>query len=248
MKLAALALAACAALAAPAMATDLSQMTEAERTAFRAEVRAYLLDNPEVLMEAIAVLEARQAEEQAKGDQALVAENAAALFQDESSWVGGNPEGSITIVEFADYRCGYCRKAHPEVMSLIEADGDIRYIVKEYPILGDQSVLASRFAVAVLLEAGDAAYETVHDAFYTGFRGDVTPASLERLAGDLGLDAGAVLARMDTDDVTEILRANQALGRTMGISGTPTFVIGDQLIRGYVPYDAMAQIVAEERG
>jgi len=248
MRFSALALTACMALATPAAATEIDAMTEAEREAFRAEVRAYLLDNPEVLMEAIAVLESRQAEQQAQSDQQLVAQNADALFDDGHSWVGGNPEGSLTIVEFADYRCGYCKKAHPEVMRLIEGDGDIRYIVKEFPILGEQSVLASRFAVAVLLEAGNAAYEEVHDTFYTGFRGEVTAASLERLAKDVGLDAGAVLARMDTDEVTDILRANQELGRTLGISGTPTFVIGDQLIRGYVPFDAMTQIVEEVRG
>ena len=248
MKFAPLALAAALALAAPAGATDLTALTGDERDAFRAEVRAYLLENPEVLMEAIAALEAKQAQQQAMSDQQLIATNAAAIFDDGHSWIGGNPEGSLTIVEFADYRCGYCRKAHPELMQLLELDGDIRYVVKEFPILGEQSVLASRFAVAVLRAEGAEAYGTVHDALYTSFRGDVTQAALDRLADDLGLDADAIRAEMDSDAVTDILRANSALAQRLGISGTPTFVIGDQMIRGYVPYEAMTGIVAEERG
>ena len=140
MKLAPLAL--IAALASPAAAFDISSMSEAERAAFRAEVRAYLLENPEVLSEAIEVLQQRQAEEAASQDLNLVKANQQDLFQDSHSYVGGNPEGDITVVEFIDYRCGYCRKAHTEVGQLIESDGDIRYIVKEFPILGDQSVIA----------------------------------------------------------------------------------------------------------
>ena len=248
MKLAPLALAAAAAFATPAAATDLSALTDAERDAFRAEVRAYLLDNPEVLMEAIAVLEQRQANQAAADDAALLAANAAALYEDPNSWVGGNPEGSVTIVEFSDYRCGYCRKAHPEVMQLLELDGDIRYIVKEFPILGEQSTLAARFAIAVLRVAGPEAYGQVHDLLYTGMRGDVTPEALDRLATDLGLDAAPILAEMTAPEVDAIIADNLALAQRLRISGTPTFVIGDQMIRGYVPLDAMTGIVAEERG
>ena len=235
-------------VAAPAAAADLAALSEAERAAFRAEVRAYLLENPEVLMEAIGVLEQRQAEQAAADDAALLAANAADLYEDGHSWVGGNPEGSLTIVEFADYRCGYCRKAHPEVMQLLELDGDIRLIVKEFPILGEQSALAARFAVAVLQVAGPEAYGAVHDRLYTGFRGDVTPDSLDRLAQDLGLDAPAILAAMTSPEVDAILAENHALAQRLRISGTPTFVIGDQMIRGYVPLEAMTAIVAEERG
>lgn len=248
MKLAPLALAAAAAFATPAAATDLSALTDAERDAFRAEVRDYLLENPEVLMEAIAVLERRQADEAAAGDAALLAANAAALYEDPHSWVGGNPEGGITIVEFADYRCGYCRKAHPELMQLLELDDDVRYIVKEFPILGEQSTLAARFAISVLRVAGPEAYGRVHDQLYTGFRGDVTPKSLDRLAGELDLDADAILKEMTTPEVDAIIAENHALAQRLRISGTPTFVIGDQMIRGYVPLDALTAIVAEERG
>ncbi len=163
MKTLTLAAAFAALIASPLAAFDMDAMTDAERDAFRAEIRAYLLDNPEVLMEAIAVLEERQASQQAQGDIDLVSVNAEAIFNDGYSWVGGNPDGDITVVEFMDYRCGYCKKAHPEVTELLGTDGNIRFIVKEFPILGDQSVLAARFAIAVKKVMGDDAYGRAHD-------------------------------------------------------------------------------------
>lgn len=247
MKPAAYALAALL-LATPAAAFDPAAMSDAEREAFRAEIRTYLIENPEVLMEAIAALEAKQAQAQVAEDSNLVLANAADLYNDGWSWVGGNPEGSITLVEFVDYRCGYCRKAFPEVQSLIEADGDIRYVIKEFPILGDQSVIASRFAIATLHVAGPDAYKKVHDGFYSGFRGDITLDTLRAFAEHLGLDAGAILAGMDAPEVTKIIEENHLLAQRMKISGTPTFVLGDQMVRGYVPLDAMQGIVSDVRG
>lgn len=233
-------------LAAPVAALDLNAMNDAERQAFRDEVRAYLLDNPEVLMEAIGVLEKRQAEAQVDGDQALIQANAEALFNDGYSFVGGNPDGDVTVVEFLDYQCGYCKKAHPEVNELIKGDGNIRYIVKEFPILGDASVLASRFAIAVHQVAGDEAYLTVHDDLME-FRGEISEASLTTLATSQGLDASAVMAAMESDKVTEVIAQNRALAQRMQINGTPGFVIGDQMLRGYVPLDGMQQAVAQVR-
>ncbi len=236
-----------ATLAAPAAALDLSEMSEAERTAFRAEVRAYLLDNPEVIFEAVAVMEERQASLQAANDGDLIADNAAALFEDDQSWVGGNPDGDITIVEFLDYRCGYCRKAFPEVSELVQSDGNIRLIVKEFPILGEGSVLSSRFAIATRQVAGDDAYKQVHDALIT-FKGEFNEVTLSRLADSLGLEAAPILAQMDSPEVTAVIQANHALGAKMDISGTPSFVMGNQMIRGYVPLGGMQEIVADERG
>lgn len=241
-----LALAFGAALATSAQAADLGNLTDAERDAFRAEVRAYLLDNPEVLMEAIAVLEQRQEQARAAAEIALLRDNAEALFEDENSWVGGNPDGDIVMVEFLDYRCGYCRKAHDEVAELLTSDGNIRMIVKEYPILGEESVAASRFAIATRLVEGDDAYKSVGDSLIT-MRGNVTNDSLRRVADALNLDADEILNRMNSDEVTQIIAANHALGSVMQVQGTPTFVIGDQILRGYVPLNAMREIVAEER-
>ncbi|MBL3570875.1 disulfide bond formation protein DsbA [Rhodovulum sulfidophilum] len=233
-------------LAAPAQAFDLTDMSAADREAFRAEVRSYLMDNPEVLMEAIGVLEQRQADAQAQNDETLVKVNAKDIFEDGYSWVGGNPEGDVTLVEFTDYRCTYCRKAYSEVTQLIEGDGNIRFVVKEFPILGDQSVLSSRFAIAVQQVAGDAAYAKVHDALIT-FRGNVADDSLKRLAEENGLDATAVLERMKAPEVEKVIAENHALAQRLQISGTPTFILGDQMIRGYVPLEGMKQLVADVR-
>lgn len=123
--------------------TDLTSMTDAERAAFGAEVRAYLLENPEVIMEAVAALEQRQAADAANTDRTLVETYSNAIFNDGHSWVGGNPDGDITLVEFLDYRCGYCRKASSEVEQLLETDGNIKFIVKEFPILGEESVISA---------------------------------------------------------------------------------------------------------
>ncbi len=233
-------------LGTQATAVELDAMTDAERAAFRAEIRSYLLENPEVLMEAIGVLEQREPAAKANNDVAMVQTNAALLFDDGHSFVGGNPDGDITIVEFMDYRCGYCKKAHPDVASLITADGNIRYIIKEFPILGDASELASRFAIAVKIVGGEAAYKEAHDTLME-FRGEMTNESLGRLATSLGLSAADITVTMNSAEVNQIINDNRLLGQAMQITGTPTFVVQDQMLRGYVPQAQMAQIIARVR-
>ena len=248
MKLAPLATAALLGLASPALAVDLSAMSAEEKAAFGDAVRAYLLENPEVLTEAIEVLKDRQAAAEAVADVELVKANAADLFADTASYTGGNPEGDLTVVEFIDYRCGYCKKAHSEVMDLVNGDGNIRYIVKEFPILSEESATAARFAIATLQVAGPDAYAKVNAGFYESFRGEVTPDTLSAFADDLGLDAAPILARMEAPEVTKVIEDNHALAQRMQISGTPTFVMGEQMVRGYIPLAHMQQVVAEERG
>jgi protein-disulfide isomerase len=233
--------------AAPLAALDLTAMTEAEKAAFGDAVRAYLMENPTVLIEVINLLEEQEAAAAEQMDQQLAQANMDLLLNDGHSWVGGNPDGDITVVEFLDYRCGYCRRAFEEVNRLIAADGNIRFVVKEYPILGEESLVSAQFAVAVHQLHGDAVYSDVHDALMA-LNSEVNPATLTRLAEAFALDPAPILARMETPEVMAVLEANQALGQAMQISGTPTFVIGDQMVRGYVPLERMAAIVAQERG
>lgn len=233
-------------LTAPAQAMDLTELTDAERAQFRAEVRAYLMENPQVIMEAVNQLQQREAEAQAQADFTLVSDNAAAIFDDGYSYVGGNPDGDLTIVEFMDYRCGYCKKAFSEVEKLVNGDGNIRFIVKELPILGEQSMVASRFAIATKIVAGDEAYKSVHDALMS-FNGDITQTSLSRLASSFDLDTDAIQKEMDSAEVTAAIANTRELAQAMQISGTPTFVMQDELLRGYLPYDQMKAIVAEKR-
>lgn len=233
-------------LSLPAAAFDLSAMSTAEREAFGREVRAYLLENPEVIMEAVATLEQRQQEQSAADDLAMLEANRQELFHDPNSWLGGNPEGDITVVEFLDYRCGYCRKAWQEVEELVNTDGNIRFVVKEYPILGEQSTISSKFAIAARMIGGDETYKKAHDALIS-LRGDATPEAMEALAGDLGLDSKLVLAQMESPEVQAIIDANHALGAEMEINGTPSFVIERSMVRGYVPLSGMRQIVGGQR-
>jgi len=231
---------------APAMATDLMDMTDSERDVFRAEVRAYLMENPEVLLEAINVLEQRQATEEAVNDATLLLNNADEIFNDGVSYVGGNPDGDITMVEFSDYRCPYCKRAHKEVAQLLAEDGNIKFIYKEFPILGPDSLTAAQFAVAVLLKDGPEKYRAVNNALME-MRGDPSEAALSAIANEQGLDAGALLEGMKSSEVTQIIQANRALGQRLKISGTPTFIIGDQILRGYLPLDNMQAIIKEAR-
>jgi protein-disulfide isomerase len=224
----------------------LAQMTVDEREAFRAEVRAFLLEEPEVLVEAMEVLQSRQDSEAAARDLQMLADNADLLYRDPNSWAGGNLEADLTIVEFVDYRCGYCRRAHDEVAELVESDGNIRLVLKEYPILGEASLLSSQFAISVRQLHGDDAYKAAHDALIA-LRGDPTPETLARLATDLGHDPAAIAARMADPQVQAVIDANHALGTTMEINGTPTFVIDQTMVRGYVPLEGMRQIVTGQR-
>lgn len=229
-----------------AYAGGLGEMTPTERDAFRAEVKAYLLENPDVLVEAMNVLQARQEKADAASDLKLVVDNSDKIFKDQASWVGGNPNGNVTVVEFMDYRCGYCRKAYQEIEDLVKQDGNIKLILKEYPILGADSVTSSRFAVAVLQLHGNDAYKAAHDALIS-LRGAPDEANLRRLAKELKLDAQPILDRMGSDEVTAVIKANRDLGDVMAINGTPTFVVDKIMLRGYVPLDGMQKIVAEQR-
>ncbi|NOD34177.1 MULTISPECIES: DsbA family protein [unclassified Ruegeria] len=236
--------------ATSAQALDLNAMSDAEKAEFGAQVREYLLENPEVIIEAINILEQRNAAAEALADKELIAANEEELFNDGYSFVGGNPDGDITLVEFMDYRCGYCRRAVPEVASLLAEDGNIRLVIKEFPILGDASVLSSRFAVATKHVAGNEAYKQVHDALLE-FTGEPSEVSLRRISDGLGLDSDAIIAAMDSDRVTDEITRTRALAQRMQISGTPSFVLGTEMLRGFLPADQMQQIadgVRAERG
>lgn len=217
--------------AAPAMAFDIDAMTDDEKAAFGEAVREYLMANPEVLIESINVLEERRAADAAQNDAVLVQQFKDEIFEDGHSWVGGNPDGDLTMVEFIDYRCGVCRQFNQEVHDLVEADGNIKLILKEFPILGQDSEASARFAVAVRQIGGDEAYMKAHDALMT-LRSSATLEALKQVAGEIGVDPDAVVEAMNSDAVSDVLRSNHQLAQKMAIQGTPTFVIGDELLRG----------------
>lgn len=233
-------------VALPAFAFDIDQMTSQERDIFRSEIRNYLLENPEVLMEAIGVLEQRRAEEAALAEVQMLEDNRDAIFNDGFSYVGGNPDGDVTIVEFLDYRCSFCKRAHPNVKALLDRDEGVRLIVKEFPILGPESELASRYALATKLVAGDTVYAEVHDRLME-WNGPITEGALGRIGRGLDTDHAAVLAKMESDEVSEIISTNRALAQRLQINGTPSFVMGDAFVRGFVELPQMQEIVEEIR-
>jgi protein-disulfide isomerase len=244
-------LASALALALPAAAQEVaplqsSPFSDAERAALHAEIRAYLLANPELLMEMMQLLEARQQAEQTRADQDLVAANAPELFDDGFSYVAGNPEGSFTVVEFLDYQCGFCRRAQPEVRELLASDGDIRLIVKEMPILGPGSELAAKAAVATLISEGPEAYATLHDRLMQT-KGKIDDALLDKALVESGLDPAAIRVAMEDPEVERRLAETRALAQKLAIAGTPTFVFENRMVRGYLPLEQMKGLVAELR-
>lgn len=214
---------------------------------FGARVRNYLLKNPEVLFEAIKTYENRQLEAQRVQDVNLISLYAEDLYNDGYSWVGGNPDGDVTIVEFFDYRCGFCRKAFPVVQELLEKDGNVRYIAKEFPILGPDSLTYSRFALAVRNTAGDEAYASVKAAL-NNIEGPATDMALERLSSVLGLDFSIIKPAMEDEEITAYLESNRELAKALKITGTPGFVFETQMVRGFIPFEDMQMIVAGIRG
>ncbi|WP_161861259.1 DsbA family protein [Algicella marina] len=223
-----------------------TDMTEAERDSLHSEIRAYLLENPEVLREAMAVLEEREADEQVAEDQRIVEENIDALYADGFSYTLGDADSPLTIVEFIDYQCGYCKRAHPDVQALLESNPDIRYIIKELPILGPESLVAARSTMAVLENQGPETYATFSDALMR-HQGKLTTAVIASIAEESGVNIDEMIALADSDLITERLNATRVLAKAVKLSGTPTFVIGDVILRGYLPKEDMAELIEDVR-
>ena len=233
-------------LATRSFALDLSKMSAAERALLREEIRLYLLQNPEIIMEAVEVLRKKEQQAAIQSDFELVKKNKKAIFEDGFSFVGGNPNGDITLVEFVDYRCGYCKKAHNEVEKLLSTDGNIRFVIKEFPILGDDSLVLSKFALAVKIAHGDKMYKLVHDILIK-MKSPPSEKAFDEIISNLNLDAKLVESAMESNEVNGMIAYTRTLAERLKISGTPTFVINDELIRGYVPFDALISIVDNKR-
>ena len=228
--------------ASPALAQEFTGSQKAE---IDAQIRAYILENPEIIIEAMEVLEERQRIAQSEADGRLLASLGDELFNDGFSHVAGNPDGDVTIVEFSDYRCGYCKQAHDGVQALVSADSNIRLIIKEFPILGPDSTFAARAAMASIQQGGDM-YMDFNDALMR-HRGELNQRSIMRIAREVGLDANALEEAMADPAIARNIQANYGLARQLDISGTPAFIIGDRIVRGFLPYDGLKELVEEAR-
>jgi protein-disulfide isomerase len=205
-------------------------------------VRDYLLREPEIIYQALEELQRRQAVAAAERQRAAVAANRAALVDQAGDPMAGNPAGDVTVVEFFDYQCQYCRRVVPSLQALLAEDQDLKVVFKEFPILGEASVTAARAALAARQQDR---YLPFHLALMSA--GDLSLGSIMALAESVGLDAERLASDMQSPAVETQLQANLALARELGIEGTPAFVVGDELIPGAVDKTRLAQLIEEAR-
>jgi len=224
-----------------AMATDFATMTQQEREAFGAEVRTYLIENPEVLEEAQSALEERRAAAERERDAQLVADNLERLYEDQMSPMIGDPEAPYTVVKFNDFNCGHCRAVEPDLSGFIDQNPDYKLIVKEFPVLGPESVVAASFAVTVYGLAGSEAYEEVKSRLF-GDEGPKTAEYFRDLAVDVGVDPDLMTQKMGSEEVRAHLQRNVDLAAELEIRGTPGLIFEDVVVRGRVPLEVMGQI------
>lgn len=214
-----------------------------DRDAVRKIVRDYLLEHPEVIEDAIRILQARREAEQQDRTRAAIAAHDKALLAHPMSPVSGNPDGDVTLVEFFDYQCGYCKRSLKPVMDLLESDGQLRIVWKEFPILGPVSRFAARASMA---SEKQGRYLEFHEAVM-GSQGKLTEDRVMALAADAGLDVGRLRRDMADPAIEDYLDETMRLARALGINGTPAFVIGDALAPGAVGGDRLKELIAEAR-
>lgn len=215
--------------------------TPGQRGEIEAIVRDYLAKHPDVVLDALRSLQEQQQSAQAEQDRALLKDNRKALDHDGVSFAAGPSDAKLSVVEFFDYRCAYCKHMMPDVMRLISDKPNIRVVLKEFPVLGPESLEASRAALTVLRQAPDK-YLAFHKALLSD-RDALTHERIMEIAGKLGLDTTKLRADMNDPAVTAQIAANRALAERLHIEGTPSFVIGDTIVPGAVEYSNLVTLV-----
>jgi protein-disulfide isomerase len=229
-----------------AAAAQSSLFNEQQRKAIGEVVREYLIQNPEVLQEALAELEKRQAEAQRAAAVSALRDSKDALHNAPHSIVAGNPQGDVTLVEFFDYNCGYCKRALADVRGLVKGDPKLRLVMKDFPVLGPDSVEASRVALAVKNQlSGDKLFDYHVRLIET--RGRVNGEKALALAKEMGLDVARIQKDMDSPTIRAALQENVALGDKLGLTGTPAFIVGEEIIPGAVGAEPLRRVVASVR-
>jgi len=234
---------ACALAVAPARQVGAAEITPEQRGAIEAIIHDYLLRNPDVLIEALREAEAKASSDaDAKAAQVL-RDRRHEVFDDPASPVGGNPQGDVTIVEFFDYRCPYCKQVHPAIQKLLDQDRKLRFVYKEFPVLGEQSDIAAHAALAARLQGK---YDVFHAALMAA-KGQITEDVIFRIAGSVGLDVDRLKRDMRDPEIDRALSANRSLAKALELRGTPGFIIGDHIVPGAIDLDALKTMVADAR-
>jgi protein-disulfide isomerase len=234
-------------LAVTAFAGHAQGISAAQRTEIEKIIREYLVAHPEVLQEATAELEKRQAAAEAAKHAAAVKDNAEQLFRSKRHVVVGNPQGDVTFVEFFDYNCGYCKRALVDMLELIKDDSKLRVVLKEFPVLGPSSIDAARVAVAVRMQDKTGKkYLEFHQKLLSG-RAQVDKARALAAAKEIGLDVARLERDLASDEVRQSLEESFNLAEKLGLNGTPSYVIGNEVIVGAVGVEALKQKVNTAR-
>ena len=220
-----------------------AEFSDSQRKEMEAIIKDYLLANPDLLREMGQLLEQKERlaeDQQRKG--ALVS-NADRIFRDGTDFVAGNPNGKVTMVEFFDYNCGWCKKGFPEVLSLIEEDKDLKFVMKEFPIFGGDSDYAAQAAIAANKQGK---YWVLHVAMMS-HEGKITKEAVDELAAAQSLDMAQLKKDMESSETAGILERNRNLAQSLAINGTPAFIIDDKLVPGYLPKAELASAINDVR-
>jgi len=211
-------------------------------------IREYLLSHPELLQEVMGELEKRQTAAEAEKHRAGVKEHAATIFSSPRQVTLGNPQGDITVVEFFDYNCGYCKRAMDDMTALLKGDSKLKFVLKEFPVLGEGSTQAAQVAVAVRMQdkTGGKKYLEFHQKLLTG-RGPADKARAVAVAKEIGLDMARLEKDMASDEVRETLQESFKLAEALGLNGTPSYVVGSDVVIGAVGLPALKERVNTAR-
>lgn len=223
-----------------------SRFNEAEQRAIGEIVREYLLGNPEVLQEAISELERRNVEAQQAARATVLQSEHGKIFRSAADYVIGNPNGDVTLVEFLDYNCGYCKQAVGDVKELIRTDPKLRVVLKDFPVLGPGSLQASQVALAAKYQLRTDQLSAFHLKLME-LKGTVNEDRAKGLAKEIGLD----MARLEQDakrpEVAAAIKFNVELGDKLGVTGTPAFIVGEEVISGAVGFRPLQEAIANTR-
>ncbi len=230
----------------PSAFADSHALSVKQRSEVEKLVRQYILENPQVILESVQRMQAETEQKSRQQAQANVVAYRDQLIKDPDAPIGGNPKGDVTVVEFFDYRCGYCKKVFPAIQELLKTDGNVRYVFKEFPILGPDSEFASRAALA-LWRMDKSKYHAFHTAMMLN-KGALPESKVLGIASKLGIDAKALRAAAKAPEIDKILANNFKLAEALNINGTPAFVIGDELIPGAADLATLRQKINKARG
>jgi protein-disulfide isomerase len=240
------ALLALAIVAAP-QAASAQTFSDGQRGEIETIVKNYLIAHPEVLEEAMNELNKRQAADEAAKHEASITENSQAIFNSPRNVTLGNKSGDVTFVEFFDYNCGYCKRAMTDMMDLMKADPKLKVVLKEFPVLSEGSVEAAKVAVAVRMQdPGGAKYLDFHQKLLGG-RGAADKARALAVAKDAGLDVARIEKDMASPEVKATIEENFKLAESMGMNGTPSYVIGKQVVVGAIGLDGLKEKIGVAR-